>query len=651
MERRPYAGMDVRELFHCLLNLDDHRDCLPKVQEFVENVLAAARDVQLTTDAFAFMDNIQPFQYDEQTFELRMKDIYDDCADFAFTEDVDGARETYNVNNPIHNPHFRKREAVIERIRQLTPFNFLDGAWLRNIHRVGPVDEVNSILFTIMKEELGDGVPSQNHANIYRDLCHSFGFYPPPIQSTAFAHDPEFLDAAFDSPVFQLGISEFSKRYYPEIIGMSLWLEWTVLELHRISAMVEKARLSSHFYRMHIAIDNAANGHGAGIVRAVKLYLRQVRTEGGEPAVQYHWKRIWDGYVAFAYTFVIIIKQIIKIIQNPPSLQQRLEWLISRKKLYGEFNHGNRMLGNREINTWFTEPKGFLDALVSDGKIVPGKPDESEFFKLLEFRGGRMYHVFTEDEIKLWRDWTLELGELRRARSDANLAALRAQLEAETILISPDFLSDDSGDVDVGGMLRRLMALRDRLEAINPDLAEHLKDELLLRWQQAVADYRIALWVELVSKEAPAEVNKARAGLESRLKLWLGWSMIRAVTYVAAQNWKIFEGDIFTLPDPANRENLTLAVWFDRIRRASNSAVPARAFLHALSDELQKDDDLFAKLLDDTSPFALAFDATIPGNDGVRARNSMRLWRQEDYPLPDVPEETVKALRLELLAQ
>ena len=65
MERRPYAGMDVRELFHCLLNLDDHRDCLPKVQEFVENVLAAARDVQLTTGAFAFMDNIQPFQYDE----------------------------------------------------------------------------------------------------------------------------------------------------------------------------------------------------------------------------------------------------------------------------------------------------------------------------------------------------------------------------------------------------------------------------------------------------------------------------------------------------------------------------------------------------------------------------------------------------------
>src|SRR5262249_24277169 len=245
-------------------------------QEFVENVLEAGRRLQLTADAFAFMDNIRPFKYSEAVFDQRMKDIYDDCADFAFTVDVNGVKEDYNVVDPDQNPVFRTREAVTERIRQLTPFNFLDGSWLRNIHRVGPVDEVNSILFTILKEELGDGVPSQNHANIYRDLCHSFGFYPPPIQSSAFARDPSFLDCAFDSPAFQLGISEFSRSYYPEIIGMSLWLEWTVMELHRLASIAEMVGLSSHFHRMHIAIDNAASGHGAEIIRAVKLYLRQV---------------------------------------------------------------------------------------------------------------------------------------------------------------------------------------------------------------------------------------------------------------------------------------------------------------------------------------------------------------------------------------
>lgn len=182
-ERRPHAGMDVRELFNCLLNLEENRSCLPKVREFVDNVLEAGRQMQQSASAFAFMDNIRPFKYTESVFEARMKDIYDDCADFAFTEQLaNGVRIPYNPSDPVQNPYFRTREAVTERIRQLTPFNFLDGSWLRNIHRVGPVDEVNAILFTILKEELGDGVPSQNHANIYFDLCHSFGFYPPPIQ-------------------------------------------------------------------------------------------------------------------------------------------------------------------------------------------------------------------------------------------------------------------------------------------------------------------------------------------------------------------------------------------------------------------------------------------------------------------------------------
>ena len=44
--------------------------------------------MQLTAGAFAWMDNIRPFKYDEEIFDQRMKDIYDDCADFAFTNNV-----------------------------------------------------------------------------------------------------------------------------------------------------------------------------------------------------------------------------------------------------------------------------------------------------------------------------------------------------------------------------------------------------------------------------------------------------------------------------------------------------------------------------------------------------------------------------------
>jgi hypothetical protein len=627
-QRRPCAGMDVRELFHCLLNMEENRDARPKVKEFVDQVLAAARQVQKETDAFAWMDNIRPFRYDEQVFEQRMKDIYDDCADFAFTRNQNGKTVPYDVHDPDHNPYFRSRENVVERIRQLTPFNFLDGSWLRNVHRLGPVDEVNATLFFIFKEELGDGIPSQNHANIYRDLCHSFGFYPPPVSSTAFARDPAFLDAAFDSAAFQLAISEFTTAYYPEIIGMTLWLEWTVLDLHRISKIVEAAGLSSHFYRMHIAIDNAASGHGAGILRAVKLYLDQVRSDGGEKAVQCHWQRIWNGYVAFQHTFAILIDQLIAVIKQPPSMVERLIELIRQKQPFGQYNHGTRTLGGSTINSLFGDPVEFLRQLVESGYIVPGQPNQSPFFKALEFRGGKMYNVFTEEEIKLWRDWTLALGAQRRHANDEGFAALRG-----------------------------------RLQGVDRAIATLVSDGELHLWRDAASDHRLTVWLELASKQVEAAAgekrrngvaepdmtalrNDAKAMLGARFNRWLGWSMIRAVTYVAAQHRVMFDGYDLMLTDPDSGKSAQAEEWLEELRSASNAAVPACALLRALTAALRaRDTDA---LLKEHTPLACALKSTIPGNDGRRAIQTLRAWVRGGFPIPTrVPNDKVKPLRLD----
>jgi hypothetical protein len=622
MERRPYAGMDVRELFHCLLNLERHRPCLPKVKEYVESVLAAARRVQQTPGAFAWMENIRPFEYSESLFDARMDDIYDDCSDFAFTK---GFRK-YDPLDKNHNPSFRTREQVIERIRQLTPFNFLDGSWLRNIHRVGPVDEVNAILFTILMEELGNGVPSQNHANIYRDLCHSFGFYPPPLQSIAFARDPAFLDCAFDSPTFQLGISEFTIDYYPEIIGMSLWLEWTVLELHRIASIAHKiADLDPHFYKMHIAIDNAVSGHGAGIVRAVKLYLTQIRNEGGEEAVQEHWKRIWDGYVAFAYTFVIVIQQIRKVVKHPPTLQQKMEAMIRRKALYGRLNHSDFKLGTTKINDLFVDPPALLNALASDEDwITPGDPDNSKFFELLEYRGGRMYHVFTEEEIKLWREWIRSLGQAKHQRAP------------------------------------HVLLLTDRIAQIDPVLVDAAPDRKLATWQKGASDHRIALWAEIAAVDTAARhrvarldgsnaahINDVRQAIDDRSENWLAWSMVRTLTFIAASDPTITAQCTAKLADIQTGEEMTIAEWFARIRMSSNPAIPACAFLRAVR---HLPDQQKAALLTSSAAGTVierALSSPNGSNDGKRGYDTVTAWLEAGCPLPKGVNQKIRPLRLD----
>ena len=214
-------------------------------------------------------------------------------------------------------------------------------------------------------------------------------------------------------------------------------------------------------------------------------------------------------------------------------------------------------------------------------------------------------------------------------------------------------LSDD----DLDGLL----ALRDRLEALNPDLVRQLPDEILLSWQQAAADYRIALWVELAPMDSPGRKRRgrrqratdtqdtfesAKRWLDSRFKDWLAHCMIRAVTFVAAEHRAIFDGDELSLPDPETNENLTIGTWLDQIRDAPNSAGAARAFLVALCARLQNHGGEFERAFGKETPFACALrTGTPPGNDGRRAMRTMEAWIAAGYPLPPkVSQGPVKAL-------
>src|SRR5258708_8922019 len=193
------------------------------------------------------------------------------------------------------------------------------------------------------------------------------------------------------------------------------------------------------------------------------------------------------------------------------------------KGQWEQYNQGVLVSGKSRLSSLCVHPPALLQALQDNGYIIPGKPNESEFFKLLEFRGGPMYHVFTEDEIKLWRDWTWELGEEDKKRRGHSVNALR-----------------------------------DRLATLNSDVVASISDAQLRTWQAAAADNRIGLWLEIASLEAAnkgasSQTRGARAGasqqqvrgvvksINDRFTNWLRWGMIRAVTCISAQRWGAVE--------------------------------------------------------------------------------------------------------------
>ncbi|WP_315805403.1 LodA/GoxA family CTQ-dependent oxidase [Bradyrhizobium sp. SZCCHNS3002] len=390
------SELDPRMLYHRLLNISSYPGVLRPARAFVDYWLDQAE--RLSNDPDKAEQDIRFFEYSDQAFADRLDLIYNDLAENADKSDPGDPGNTV-----------RSRADAVERIKQLAPFNLLDGAWLRYIGRAGPQDEVRALLFSVWMDELGDGDVSMHHCNIYRDLCRSVGYAPPPINSQEFAFDPTFLDSAFQVPAFELAISQFTEEYIPEIIGMTLQLEWCVLELKPTRDIMEFFGINPHFYVMHIGIDNAVNGHGQRAAEAVRLYLGQIREAGGEGAAQQAWRRIWNGYVAFGSvgTFFEDFK---KHLRNRPTLRDRMIALISDKAKFGSRNHQRYMLGPTRLDQWFENPPGFLDAMVEHGYLTPGDWRNSRMRQLLDFQTGPMYRVFTDAEIALWEEYTDSLG-------------------------------------------------------------------------------------------------------------------------------------------------------------------------------------------------------------------------------------------------
>jgi hypothetical protein len=397
-ERDKYAGTSLRDAFYYLMNIGSYSDFLPHAKRMVDKFLAQAR----LNESDPEVANVQgtgwsAFPYTPEAFDARMEMIY---AQYVTSNSTAAGGSGGYLESLT-------REQAAYRLLQMAPFNQLDGAWIRGAAPPGTVDEVRNLLFSIYMDELGDAIDSRNHANIYTDTLRGLNLYLPDIRSRDYADNPDLLDSAFVEPVFLLAISTFTEEYLPEIIGMTLYLEWSSVVLAQTVDELESFGIDPSYYRLHVGIDNASVGHGALAKKAVKLFLDNVRAQGGDEAMQQMWARIWDGYVAFG-TLGTLGQDISDHFSQPPSLLDQMQAMIEAKAQYARQNHGDKMLGPNYLNDWFDDPSGLLDELVNAGFIVPGKPDESPIFELMSFTGP-MFHVFTEDEKVLWRDYIASL--------------------------------------------------------------------------------------------------------------------------------------------------------------------------------------------------------------------------------------------------
>ncbi|MGH4014155.1 MAG: LodA/GoxA family CTQ-dependent oxidase [Pseudonocardiaceae bacterium] len=391
-DRGRYDLLGFRDYFYYLMNLENYPDFYPKARELADEYMRLAWELEPALRQIPAFEEYGFFQYDSVTFQARLEKIYEKQRRDA---------EAYNPVTGEGEPLFRTAPQVVERIRQLAPFNQLDGSWLEKIAQAGPSTDIHGYLFEIWSDEIGNGDPAQNHANIYTDLLRSAGIYLPPLASRAYADNPEIWDSSFSSPVYQTAVAQFPETYFPELLGMTLYLEWEAVYLPAMVKLYEYHGYNPLFYKLHVAIDNPVYGHGARARDAVARYLDQVREESGEREMQEHWRRVWNGYLAFRfigggdwqYYFT-----------NPPTLVERVMAMFEQKRHFAQLNHGRRRLGPNFLNDWFDEVPDFMTQLVQSDLITPGDAKNSSFFDVISFTGP-MLKVFSPQDKELLAEW------------------------------------------------------------------------------------------------------------------------------------------------------------------------------------------------------------------------------------------------------
>jgi Iron-containing redox enzyme len=280
---RKYAQMTLGEIYHYLLNIEDHPDVRDFARHFATLWLAkAGRGLRRGALPLPF----EPYQHHALDSWL----------------DAQAARqlESYHENDGAPS---QTREEVIDSTTQLAPMIFIDGAWIQNASKASSSHTaVGGKLFHIYVDEVGNGEVRLNHPNVFRELLAQMKVDLPDFETIEFGRCARFRPESFRVPVFWLSISQFPKSFLAETLGLNLAMELSgVGGSYRTGIdALRHYGFDPCFVVLHNNIDNVSTGHTRLAIDAIKCHLDDMFARGGAKLVEEHWQRIWTGYRALA---------------------------------------------------------------------------------------------------------------------------------------------------------------------------------------------------------------------------------------------------------------------------------------------------------------------------------------------------------------
>ncbi|EEY85846.1 iron-containing redox enzyme family protein [Acinetobacter radioresistens] len=284
--------------------------------------------------------------------------------------------------------YFKNVGEALEFLVKIGPTKMVDGSWLYSLCKYWQNPVYNEAI-SIYLDELGGGSSSLNHVCLYQQLLDQ-------LELNDFENllsDEHYIQAAV-----QLALAYAPAEYIPEVLGFNMGYEQLPLHLLISNYELKELGIDSHYFNLHITIDNFDNGHAQkaleGVLKVAQRYqdkeefLRRVK-------IGYYLNDVGIGSTA-------VVKNL--------DLRSNVEKILIKKAKVGRFIHGDKCrIENRQINDWLQDDEStvaFLDALIRKNWIKPGEDvQESRFWKLIDDDRGKMFGVFSYPEKQMIYDW------------------------------------------------------------------------------------------------------------------------------------------------------------------------------------------------------------------------------------------------------
>lgn len=311
--------------------------------------------------------------------------------------------ERLTENNDIDNS-----AALRFLVAQNAPLGLMPGCMLQNFANAANCHELPNAhghaahLWHVANFSLPD-----NHSALYRQLLEHNGLYLPKIDSPMFSERAKLLPESWRLPSYWLSLSLYPIGFAPEILGCALFEMCVPICPMLDVALWKNNRLDLHPYA-RARHDSSKKQAQLKIRQAITSLLAATPVDKFEVTVH----RVQLGFKMSMHLLEIWQNEVESHLRNwvLDSTAAMIN-MISAKAQFAVGYHGRIKLAKEPLDDYLTrDPEGFVWDLARSRWIVPGKPEESLLLtRLIDF-GGPMFRVFSDEEIKIIREWVISVG-------------------------------------------------------------------------------------------------------------------------------------------------------------------------------------------------------------------------------------------------